>query len=101
MNIKIAVVSVWAEDVSSTAHFYRDVVGLQLAAHHGERPHFDLDGAYLIILKGRPVPAQDPVPARFPIVAFAVPDLDAALDRLYTHQVELPRASKKARPGAG
>jgi catechol 2,3-dioxygenase-like lactoylglutathione lyase family enzyme len=90
MSIKIAVVSIWAEDVSTAVHFYRDVVDLQLLTHHGKRPHFDMDGAYLVILKGRPIPAQDSVPSHFPIVAFAVPDLDAMVDRLYAHQVELP-----------
>jgi catechol 2,3-dioxygenase-like lactoylglutathione lyase family enzyme len=90
MDVTIKVVSIWAEDVPTTAHFYRDVVGLQLMAHHGEQPYFDLGGTYLTILKGRPVPAQDPVPPRFPIVAFAVPDLDVAVDRLRANQVELP-----------
>ncbi len=95
MNVKIAVVSIWAEDVSTTAHFYRDVIGLPLVAHHGARPHFDLGGTYLTILKGRSVPAQDSVPPHFPIVAFAVPDLDAAVGRLHAHQVELPWGIEK------
>ena len=90
MDIKIAVVSIRAEDVSAAAHFYRDAVGLPLMAHHGGRPHFDLGDAHLTILKGRPVPVRDPTPSRFPIVAFAVPDLDAAIERLDAHQVELP-----------
>jgi len=90
MEVKIAVVSIWAEDVSTTAHFYRDVIGLQLMPHHSEQPGFDLGGTYLTILKGRPLPVQDSVPSRFPIVAFAVSDLDAAVDRLRKHEVELP-----------
>jgi catechol 2,3-dioxygenase-like lactoylglutathione lyase family enzyme len=90
MQPKLAVVSLWAEDVPATAHFYRDVIGLRRLAHHGDRPHFDLDGVYLVILKGRPVPAQDSLPSRFPVVAFAVDDLDAAVDRLRAHQVDLP-----------
>ena len=85
MNPRLAVVSLWAEDVPTTAHFYRDVIGLRLLPHHGDRPHFDLGGTYLTILKGTPNPA----PTRFPIVAFAVDDLDAAIERLRAHRVEL------------
>jgi catechol 2,3-dioxygenase-like lactoylglutathione lyase family enzyme len=58
--------------------------------HDQHRPHFDLGGAYLVILKGRPVPPLDPVPARFPIVAFAVDDLDAAVEQLRAQHVDLP-----------
>jgi catechol 2,3-dioxygenase-like lactoylglutathione lyase family enzyme len=89
MNPRIAVVSIWAEDVAATAHFYRDVVGLRLLPHH-QQPHFDLGGSYLTILKGRPVPAQDAEPSRFPLIAFAVKDLDAAVARLRAHDVQLP-----------
>jgi catechol 2,3-dioxygenase-like lactoylglutathione lyase family enzyme len=86
MNARLAVISLWAEDVSLTVHFYRDVLGLRLLPHHGDRPHFDLDGVYLVILKGTPNPA----PTRFPLVAFAVNDLDAAIAHLRTHRVDLP-----------
>jgi catechol 2,3-dioxygenase-like lactoylglutathione lyase family enzyme len=88
-----AVISLWAEDVPAAAHFYRDVVGLQLLsshAHHSEWPHFDLDGTYLTILQGKPVPAQDAEPPDFPLVAFGVDDLAAAVERLHAHGVELP-----------
>ena len=37
----IAVFSLWAENVSTAAHFYRDVVGLCLLPHHDRRPAFD------------------------------------------------------------
>ncbi len=87
---KLAVISLWADDVATCAHFYRDVIGLPLIDHHSDRPHFDLNGVYLVILQGRPLPPIDPVPARFPIVAFAVDNLDAAVDRLRAHHVELP-----------
>lgn len=90
MQPKLAVVSLWAEDVVATAHFYRDVIGLKLLLHDQHRPHFDLGGTYLVILKGRSLPPLDPVPPRFPVVAFAVDDLDAAIDRLRTHHVDLP-----------
>jgi catechol 2,3-dioxygenase-like lactoylglutathione lyase family enzyme len=72
-------------------HFYRDVIGLRLLPHHGEQPHFDLDGSYLTILKGHPVPAQNADPSRFPIIAFAVSDFDAAVERLLAHDVKLLR----------
>ncbi len=90
MNPKLAVVSLWAEDVSATAHFYRDVIGLKLLMHDRHRPHFDLGSAYLVILQGRSLPPLDLVPARFPIVAFAVDDLNAAIDRLRLDHVDLP-----------
>ncbi len=95
MPNKLAVVSIWAEDVPAAAYFYRDVLELRLLNHHGDRPHFDLDGVYLTILKGRPTPAQDAVPARFPLVAFAVDDLDSAIARLRAHGVELPWGIEK------
>ena len=91
---RIAVVSLWAEDVPTAAHFYRDVIGLRLLSHHSHhdgRPHFDLGGTYLTILKGKPVPAQNAEPSHFPLIAFAVDDLDSAIERLQAHQVELPR----------
>ena len=90
----VAVISLWAEDVPAAAHFYRDAIGLELLpsrAHHSERPHFDLDGTYLTILQGKPVPAQDAEPSHFPLVAFAVGDIDSAVERLRAHHVELPQ----------
>ena len=90
MSVQIAAISLWAEDVPATAHFYRDVIGLPLLPHHGSRPHFDLGGSYLVILQGRPVPAQDPVPPRFPVLAFAVDSLETAVERVKSHRVELP-----------
>ena len=90
MDIKLAVVSLWAEDVPATAHFYRDVIGLRLLPHHHERPHFDLGGYYLTILKGRPMHPENPVPERFPVIAFAVNDLDGAVQRLRDHGIDLP-----------
>jgi predicted enzyme related to lactoylglutathione lyase len=43
-----------------------------------------------VILKGRPTPPQDTAPARFPLIAFSVDDLDAAIERLNQHRVEMP-----------
>jgi catechol 2,3-dioxygenase-like lactoylglutathione lyase family enzyme len=90
MDVRFAVVALWAEDVPASAHFYRDVIGLPLSPHHaGDRPHFDLVGTYLTILPGRPALPPYPEP-RFPVVTFFVPDLDIAVDRLCLHNVELP-----------
>lgn len=87
---RVAVIGLWAEDVMAAAHFYRDVIGLHPSSHHGEWPHFDLGGTQVVILKGRPCPPQDSEPSHFPLLAFAVDDLDAALERLRAHEVELP-----------
>jgi len=90
MNKRFAVISLWAEDVSAAAHFYRDVIGLNMIPHHaGDRPHFDLDGCYLTILLGRPALPPDPEP-RFPVVTFSVPDLDAAVEKLLLNHVDMP-----------
>ena len=90
MSPKIGVVALWAEDVPACTHFYRDVIGLSLLPHHGGRPHFDVDGVYLTILKGVPSAAQNAEPERFPIFALSVDDLDAMVDRLEKHNVEMP-----------
>jgi catechol 2,3-dioxygenase-like lactoylglutathione lyase family enzyme len=92
---RVAIVGLWAEDVAEAAHFYRDVIGLQalpyLSQHDPhKRPHFDLSGTLLVILKGKPVPAQDAEPSSFPLMAFAVDDLEPAIERLRAHHVELP-----------
>ena len=90
MNARFAVVSLWAEDVPTTAHFSHEVLGLHFLPHHGAHPAFDLDGAYLTNLKGKPRPAQDAEPVNVPLFARAVDDLDAALALLQAHRVDLP-----------
>jgi catechol 2,3-dioxygenase-like lactoylglutathione lyase family enzyme len=90
MNLHMAVISLWAEDVPTCAHFYRDVLGLPQVGRHGHRPHFDLGGIELVILKGKPAPASEAEPARFPLIALALDDLGDAMDRLKAHGVSLP-----------
>ena len=90
MPAKFAVVSLWAPDVPAAAHFYRDVLGLTLMPHHGERPHFDVDGVYLTLLKGCAAPAEDTELDRFPLFAIAVEDLEERIARLQKHGVPLP-----------
>jgi catechol 2,3-dioxygenase-like lactoylglutathione lyase family enzyme len=88
---KFEVISLWAEDVPKTAHFYKDVLGLKLLPHHhGGRPLFEVGDAYLAILKGKPHPAEESDPDRFPLLVFRVQDLDAAVERLQAHRAELP-----------
>ena len=85
----LAVVSVRAQDVPATAHFYRDVVGLQMLPHHGHRPAFDLGrDTYLVVSQGQPAPVQD-ASSRFPLIAFAVENLDDAIAHLAAHGIEL------------
>ena len=87
----IAVISLWAEDVPLVAHFYRDVVGLPLIAHHDHRPAFDLGhGCCLVIVEGQPAPAREPGGSRFPMLAFAVHDLAEAIEQMENHGIELP-----------
>lgn len=90
MKAKLNVVSLWAEDIPETAHFYRDVIGLRLMPHHGDRPHFDLGGIYLVLVKGKPVVRSEDSPDHFPVLAFSVEELENAMERLRTHGVNLP-----------
>lgn len=98
MEKKLSVVSIWAEDVPELVHFYRDVVGLRLKTHHGGQPHFDLSGVNLVLLKGKPLPAQDASPSQFPIFALQVDDLNDEITRLNAHGIDLPWEVEKG-PG--
>ncbi|MEW6403674.1 MAG: VOC family protein [Chloroflexota bacterium] len=90
MNPKIAVVTLWSEDVNRMTDFYSKAMRLPLLYIDRGRPHFDLGGAYLVILQGRPQEAQESAPPRFPVLAFAVDDLHEAVRHLESHGVELP-----------
>jgi catechol 2,3-dioxygenase-like lactoylglutathione lyase family enzyme len=71
-----------------TVRFYRDVLGLRLVHHFVDgRPHFDVGGVFMVLLPGSPPPLSQ---ERFPQLAFAVDDMDAALKNLESHQVRLP-----------
>lgn len=88
---RVVVISIWAEDVPKTAHFYREILGLELLPHHhGDRPHFKVGDTFLTILKGKPIAAENSTPERFPLFALRVDDLDATAERLQTHGVDLP-----------
>jgi catechol 2,3-dioxygenase-like lactoylglutathione lyase family enzyme len=90
MDIKLKVVSLWAEDIPKTAHFYRDVIGLRLMPHHGDRPHFDLSDQYMVLVKGKPATPNADSPDEFPVVAFSVDDFESAIEKLRNHNVDLP-----------
>jgi len=90
MSIKFSVIALWAEDVPASAHFYRDVLGLTLLPHAGGRPHFDVNGIYLTILKGVPTPAKNSEPDRFPLFTLSVDGLDAMVKRLENLHLEMP-----------
>ena len=87
---RLAVVCLRAGDVPTTVHFYRDVVGLHLVPHHDHHPALDLGGSYLVIVQGEPLLTDASGSSRFPALAFAVEDLDQAIQHLQTHHVELP-----------
>ena len=75
----------------SVAHFYKDVLGLSLMPHHGERPAFILEnGAHLVLCQGDPGPDRSQWPDRWPVLAIAVADLEALLARLHAYEIELP-----------
>ena len=95
MNIRIAVISLWAEDMATAVHFYRDVIGLNLMPRHGgDKYYFDLDGIALAIISGRPA-IQPDLEMRFPVVAFSVPDLGATIGKLSQHGVDMPWGVEK------
>ena len=90
MKRKLAVVTLWAEDVDRMTKFYQNVLGLPLVTVERGRPHFDFGGGYLTILPGQPYKAQDSKQSRFPVIACAVDDLSEIIHQLKSHEVEMP-----------
>lgn len=90
MKLKLAVVTLWGEDVQKMSDFYQNVLGLPLVTIDRGRPHFDYGGGYLTILPGPPHKIQDSVQSRFPVIAFAVDDLHEVIRQLKSHNVEMP-----------
>ena len=90
MKMKLAVITLWGEDIQRMSDFYQNVLGLPLAMVDRGRPHFDFGGGYLAILPGQPYRLQDSIQSRFPVVAFAVEDLHEVIFQLQSHQVEMP-----------
>jgi catechol-2,3-dioxygenase len=101
MNIKpLFVVTLWAQEVGASAHFYRDVLGLPILPHHGSRPHLKVGETILTILKTQLPIDQSGQTSRFPCMAFEVDKLVEAVQNLKNHGVELPWASRRM-PTAG
>lgn len=90
MNSHLAVISLYAANLDESVGFYRDVIGLYLISDAAGHPHFRLDGTYLVLLQGKPQPAQETGGTRFPVIALAVDDLDGALERLRANGTPLP-----------
>ena len=91
INPKLAVVTLWAEDVSAATHFYRDVIGLPLLAHHAHRPAFELgNGCFLVMVQGESLVPDETSETPFPAIAFAVDDIDRAVEHLEASGVKLP-----------
>ena len=90
MKLKLAVVTLWGEDIQRMSDFYQNVLGLPLALVDLGRPHFDFGGGYLTILPGQPHRLQESNQSRFPVVAFAVEDLHEVIFQLKSHNVEMP-----------
>ena len=86
---RLSVVSIYAQDIPTAAHFYMDVIGLPLLRGHHDPVAFDTGGAFLVILRGDPPRRPDPDHPGFPLLTFAVDDLDEAVRHLQDHQVEI------------
>ena len=90
MKLKLAVVTLWAEDVQKMTDFYQKVLGLPLITIDRGRPHLDFGGGYLAVLHGKPHKVQESMESRFPVIAFAVEDLHQFIQQLENHNIELP-----------
>jgi len=88
--MKLAVVTLWAQDVQKMSDFYQNVLGLPLVTVDRGRPHFDFGGGYLTILQGQPCSVGNGGQSRFPVIAFAVDDLHPLIHQLKAHGVDMP-----------
>lgn len=86
---RLAIVSIYAKDIPRTVHFYLDVVGLTLLQDHHNPVAFDIGGTYLVILPGEPSPSPGLDDPGFPLLTFAVDDIDAAVKHLIAHHAEI------------
>lgn len=84
---RLAIVSIFVENVPETVHFYRDVLGLKLLEHHAHRPAFKLGDMTLVVAEGKPGSDKDEI-HRFPVLTFSVPDIQSAYEYLIAHDVE-------------
>lgn len=86
----LIVVSLWVKNLPISVHFYRDAIGLELLPHHGNHPALKIGDTHLVIIQGEDDIPKFPSEPRWPILALRVPDLDAAVQRLRAHHIELP-----------
>jgi catechol 2,3-dioxygenase-like lactoylglutathione lyase family enzyme len=89
---RLAVVSIRTKRLFETVQFYRDIVGLTGLVHHGHQPAFELgEGLFLAIVESHdPTVRQAADAPRFPVLAFAVDNLEQAAAQLKDQQVEMP-----------
>jgi catechol 2,3-dioxygenase-like lactoylglutathione lyase family enzyme len=88
---QLKVVSLQAEDLPATVHFYRHVLGFNLVHHHEHHPSFELqNGVFLVIVQAQSKVDQISGEAAFPVLAFKVDDLETAIKTLNANNVTLP-----------
>lgn len=91
MKIKgLFVVALWAQNVETAAHFYRDILVLPMLPHHGPPPHFKVGETLITILRSESPITQTGQSRRFPCLALEVENLNEAVQHLRSHEVELP-----------
>ena len=72
----LAVVSIRTNCISETVDFYQNVIGLSGAATRGRQAAFGLgSGLFLVITESDEETDPTPKQPRYPLLAFAVPDL--------------------------
>ncbi len=90
-DTQLKVVSIRAEDLPATVHFYRHVLGFNLVHHHEHHPSFELqNGVFLVIVQAQSKVEQISGEAAFPVLAFEVDDLETAIKTLKSNNVALP-----------
>ena len=90
-DTQLKVVSIRAEDLPATVHFYRHVLGFNLVHHHEHHPSFELQNSvFLVIVQSQSKVEQISGEAAFPVLAFEVDDLEPAIETLKSNNVALP-----------
>lgn len=87
----LAVVSIRTNRISETVDFYQNVIGLSGMANHGHQAAFGLgSGLFLVITESDAETDPTPKQPRYPLLAFAVPDLDQCITQLKKHNIDMP-----------
>lgn len=91
MNLRLAVVTIWAKDVRATSDFYLNVLNLRLfGSLSDEVVHLRVHDSILTIMRGSPQKIDGAHIERFPVLAFSVADLSASVAVLKENEVNLP-----------